>query len=202
MMPGAATPASFACRSSSAADGAQIGLNVRQAHLRDGYSHGSFASHEPTLIGRREVFESRVLLQEDEPHRAGGPVALLADDQFGDALGLGRHLTLDRIHLFAIDEHDDVGVLFQRARLTKVGQLRTVIAAAFGGPAQLAERNDGDFEFLGENLQRSRDRRKLLLPVVELPAALHQLQVVDDQHVQAVLHLEPPGLGAHLENAD
>ena len=58
------------------------------------------------------------------------------------------------------------------------------------------------FELLRENLQRPRDRRQLLLPVVEAAAALHELQVVDDEHVEAVLELEPPRLGAHLEDAD
>ena len=38
--------------------------------------------------------------------------------------------------------------------------------------------------------------------VLEPAAPLHQLHVVDDDHVQAVLGREPAALGAHLEHAD
>src|SRR6188768_1175183 len=170
MMPGAAMPASFACRSSSprmacrfdCTSGrltfATVGLIIlqsgglrprgppytlsrggpttplrsrgrtspRSCAATDGLHPARPARSPPSSarVGAREVLESRVLLQEYEPHGARGSVALFADDQLGHALGLGWHLALDRIHLFAIDEHDDVGVLFQRARLTKVGQLR------------------------------------------------------------------------------
>ena len=50
--------------------------------------------------------------------------------------------------------------------------------------------------------ERPRDRRHFLLAALEPPAARHQLQVVDDQQVEAVLRLQPPRLGAHLEHAD
>src|SRR6187397_1250725 len=102
MMPGAAMPASFACRSSSPRIACRLDctsgrLTVATVGLIIIQSGGLRPSS--ARVGPREVFESRVLLQEDESHRARGPVALFADDQLGDALGLGWHLTLDRIHL-------------------------------------------------------------------------------------------------------
>ncbi len=100
------------------------------------------------------------------------------------------------------DEHHEVGVLFERARFAEVRQHRTMIRSRFRGAAQLRQRDDRTAQFLREPLQRSRDRRKLLLTVVEAAAALHQLNVVDDQQVQAMLCLQPPRLRAHFEHAD
>ena len=77
-----------------------------------------------------------------------------------------------------------------------------MIAARLGRAAELAERDDRHVELLREDLERPRDRRQLLLAALEPAAALHQLQVVDDEHVEAVLQLEPARLGAHLEDAD
>ena len=105
--------------------------------------------------------------------------------------------------LLAVDEHDDVGVLFERARFAQVGELRPMIGRALPARAtQLRQRDDRDVQLLGQPLQRPRDRRQLLLAVLEAAAPLHQLNVVDDQQVQAVLGLEAARLGAHLEHAD
>src|SRR5277367_4832408 len=59
---------------------------------------------------RRVVFELGVLAQEGQLHIAGRPVALLGDDDVGDAFARGVRL----VHFFAINEQNQVGVLFQR----------------------------------------------------------------------------------------
>ena len=111
---------------------------------------------------------------------------------------------LDRllVHLLAEDQHHDVGVLFERAGFAQVRQLRPLVGARFRRARQLRQHDDRHVQLLGEPLQRARDRRQLERAVLEPAAAGHQLDVVDGQHAQAVLGLQPPRLGAHLEHAD
>src|SRR4051812_13921303 len=73
----------------------------------------------PSHRAGREVFEPRELVEERQLDAADRPVAVLADNHFGHALlfGLGLFLVVD---LGAIDEHDQVGVLFERSRLPKI----------------------------------------------------------------------------------
>src|SRR4051812_924426 len=73
----------------------------------------------------REVLEPGVFLDERELGGADRPVALLADDDLGGALGILRDIAVGvAILLLAIDEHDDVGVLLEGAGLAQVGELR------------------------------------------------------------------------------
>src|SRR5882672_4227465 len=73
------------------------------------------------------VSEAGGIVQECEVKTADGAVALLGDDDLGFASQGGVVLLVD---LFAEDEHDEVGVLLDRAGLTKIGKLGTVVAAA------------------------------------------------------------------------
>src|SRR5262245_9269098 len=87
--------------------------NAPRVSRRAPRSHGSL----------REVLEPRELVQERELDAADRAVAVLADDDLRDALVLGLRLVLV-VDLGAVDEHDEVGVLLERAGLSKVGQLR------------------------------------------------------------------------------
>src|SRR5882724_1837035 len=91
-----------------------------------------------------EVAEARELALEMDFHRAGGAVALLADDDFGLAFGtfhfglpcrmFGRiraRLFVGEVIFLTIHEDDDVGVLFDRAGFTQVSQLRALVLAVF-----------------------------------------------------------------------
>src|SRR6186997_1727296 len=93
-------------------------------------SRSAAAEGSPAGASRRavrEVFEPRVFLDERELRGSHRPVALLADDDFGRAFGLLVRAAVGvAILLLAKNEHDDVRVLFERARLTQVGQLRAV----------------------------------------------------------------------------
>src|SRR5262245_11455154 len=75
----------------------------------------------------REVLEAGELADEGQFHDTGRAVALLGDDQLGNAFCTGRRLTLVAVHVLAVDEGHDVGVLFECARFAEVGQLRTMI---------------------------------------------------------------------------
>ena len=72
----------------------------------------------PTAAG--VVGEGHVVAEKDEREVAGRAVALLGDDDVGDALALGLLV----VELLAVEEDDDVGVLLDRARVAQVGQLR------------------------------------------------------------------------------
>src|SRR5438132_859645 len=62
---------------------------------------------------RSKILEARVLPEESQAHGADRPVALLADDDLGDALVL-RVLV---VHLVAIDEENHVCILLNRSRV-------------------------------------------------------------------------------------
>src|SRR5262245_36920253 len=57
--------------------------------------------------GVRQVLETRELAEERQAHRADRPVALLADDDLGDALVGAVRV----VHLVAIDEQDEICIL-------------------------------------------------------------------------------------------
>ena len=86
-----------ACASSSARIGAQDwpGSRPRLTVATVGRTRSSLDVYCLAPSPGREVLESRVLLEEREAHRAGRAVALLADDELGDALGLGPPLAVD-----------------------------------------------------------------------------------------------------------
>src|SRR5258705_499082 len=103
---------------------------------------------------RLVIEELRDVVSEDELEVADRAVALLRDDDLRDALLLG-FLVVD---LVAVDETDDVRVLFDRTRLAKVRQLRPMIAGALLGTArQLRERDHRDVELLRDPLQAAGD---------------------------------------------
>src|SRR5687767_3881850 len=81
-----------------------------------------------------EVLEARVFLHERELDGAGRTVALLSHDDFGYAFHLRIRLpVVGAVLLLAEDEHDEVGVLLERAGLAQVGELRPVIGSRLGG---------------------------------------------------------------------
>ena len=80
-----------------------------------------------------EVLEPRVLFDERELDDTGGAVALLADDDLRDPFGrLVRLAVVVAVLLLAEDEEDDVGILLERARLAKIGELRPVVRSCLG----------------------------------------------------------------------
>src|SRR5918996_2524199 len=142
-------------------------------------------------IARGQVLEPRVLRQERHLELAGGTVALLADVHLGRLARLFLHRVL-AVERRPVQEHDDVRVLFEGARFTKIAEPRRVVAPRLDRARELRERDDGDVQLLGQRLERARDLGDLLLAVVEVGPAAHELQVVDHDEVQAVLGLHAP----------
>src|SRR5690606_22206107 len=147
--------------------------------------------------------EPRALLAEVQLHGAGRTVALLADDQLRLALqtlllGLRRR----NVILGPAQEHDEIGVLLERAGLAQVGELRAVIGSLLGRARELGQRDDRHGQLLRQRLETPGDLADLLLPVLRAPARVHELDVVhDDEAELGLIRLEPARLGPHLENA-
>src|SRR5712692_10431269 len=148
------------------------------------------------LVALRPVLEGRVLGDEsqvDQPRRA---VSLLADND------LGQVLVLRRLHPVPVgpeQKEDDVGVLLERPRLAQVGELRFLVLPAFHRARELRERHHRQVELLGQGLERARDLGDLLLAVLRVPAS-HELEVVDDDQVEAMLGFHASRLGPRLEH--
>src|SRR2546425_11147729 len=79
------------------------------------------------LVALRPVLEGRVLGDEGQVDGTRRTVPLLADDDLGKVLVLRR---LDPVPVRPVQEEDEVGVLLERARLAKVGELRLLALAA------------------------------------------------------------------------
>src|SRR3546814_1158128 len=85
-----------------------------------------------------------------------------------------------------------VGVLFDRARFAKVGELWALVLAAFDLTAELRQRHNRNMKFLSQGLQTARNFRNLLHAIVAaFRRALKQLEIIDDDKADAVAPLEP-----------
>src|SRR5215207_213034 len=83
----------------------------------------------------RKIQELGGAFQEQELDLAGRPIAVLGDDDVGDAFLIGVRVVL----LVAINEQHDVCILLERARLAQIGQLRDVRRALLDRTAELAQ---------------------------------------------------------------
>ena len=75
-----------------------------------------------------------------------GPLRCLATMSSACVLLLG-------VGVVAVDEHDDVGVLLDGARLAKVGELRSLVGARLRVAVELGERDHRDVQLLGQELE-------------------------------------------------
>ena len=79
-----------------------------------------------------QILEAGMFLDERELGGADGAVALFADDDLGGALFLDVRVAVGvAVLLGAVDEHHDVGVLFEGAGFAQVGELWPVVGAGF-----------------------------------------------------------------------
>ena len=110
---------------------------------------------------------------------------MLGDDDVRDARPLA---VLAQVVLLAIDEGDEVCVLLDLARFTKV---RQAAAAAAGDSRPHARAGDtaitGTLKFTGEDLQATAHLGDLLDAAVAAVVGAQQLQVVDDDQAEAGL---------------
>jgi hypothetical protein len=98
-----------------------------------------------------------------------------------------------------VHEADDIGVLFDRARIAQIRQRRAFVFVLFDVVGELREGQDGDVEVLGDGFKAVDDFRDLdgaVLSGLRGVRAAQELQIVDDQEANAVLALQVPGPGA------
>src|SRR5450830_2025820 len=82
------------------------------------------------------------------------------------------------VDLIAVDEHDDVTVLLNRTRLTKVTIEWALIGSLFYRTVELRQRDNRAIELLGQRFQRRGDTCDLKVAIF-LTIQPHQLEVVD-----------------------
>ena len=107
-------------------------------------------------------------------------MAVLGDDALGD-VAFFRVLV---VIIVAVQEHDDIRVLLDSARFTKVGEHGALVLALFVRTRELGEAQHGDLQLLCHDLEHTgniADHLLAALAAVALRAGgRHQLQVVDD----------------------
>src|SRR5256885_14178590 len=100
-----------------------------------------------------QVVEAGVLAAELELDHAGGAVAVLGDDDLGDARPL-----ISFIVFWSIKKHDNVTVLFNATAFAEVAEDRALVGPLLGRTAQLRDGDNRDAQLAGQSLQRARDR--------------------------------------------
>ena len=95
------------------------------------------------------------------------------------------------IFFISVDEHHEVRVLLDRARLPQVGQDRLLVARALlDVPAELGEGDHRHLELPGEALQRAADLADLLADheamreaLEDAARTLHRIDHIEDRHI-------------------
>ena len=109
-------------------------------------------------------------------------MAVFGDDTFRNALFARTGFF---VVFITIEEENDIRVLLDRTRISKVGKHRTFIRTAFRTTGKLCATNDGDLELFCENFQSARDIADLEYAVVGSSAfALHKLEIVHDDKTE------------------
>ena len=157
--------------------------------------HSASIFDVPPVDGR----EGGVLGQPLELHGAGLAVAVLGDDALGQVVVLVAVVVV----VVPVEEHDDVGVLLDGARLTQVGEHGPLVGAALRAAGELGQAHHRHVQLLGHDLQGAGDVGDDLLAVVAAaggPAGGgHELEVVYD-HQPQIIH--PAALGVHIGHGE
>ncbi len=148
------------------------------------------------------VREFGVLADPAHLHGSGGAVAVLGDDDLGDAGGgsavrVGGFVGL--VVFVAVQEHDHVGILLDGTRVTQVGQHGLLVGTGFRTARELCAADDGYHQILCHDLHGAGNLGDLLHAVVHPAVGLHELQVVDDHHAE-IRH--PAELRLHAGHGD
>ena len=126
---------------------------------------GELRTGSPAVVDRLgdggEVLEPGEVLEEGQLDGAGRAVAVLGDDQLGDA-----RLVVGVVVLGPVEQEDDVGVLLDGTRLAEVGHPGAAVLAVLDGPVELREGDDRDLQLAGERLEPPADLGDLLLAAV------------------------------------
>ena len=101
-----------------------------------------------------KVVEPRELFVELQLDRPDGPVALLGDVKLSLPVRF-RFFVLEIVVFLAMDQQDDVRVLFDGAGLAQVAEQGALVLPALRHPVQLRHGDDGDVQLSGEALEEA-----------------------------------------------
>ncbi len=139
-----------------------------------------------------EVLEEGVLLVEAEVELAFAAIADFTHDADGAVAG-GDVVDFAYLEDFGtIQEGDDIGIVFDTPRLADVadGGFLAFEAFTFGVFAvDLGKGDDGDLGILGVELEGAADLAHALVAVAALVGTGDELDIIDDDAVDLVLHL-------------
>ena len=90
-----------------------------------------------------EIFEAYAVFPKIHFHLADWPVAVFGDDDVGDMLAIGIRV----FSFFAINKENHVGILFDRAAFTQIGQFGNLGGAGFDGAAELGQGQHRNIQF-------------------------------------------------------
>ena len=173
---------------------AMVGWNVSRVQAAARTAERRPPERAPRYGPPGHVAELRVRVDEAEPAAVGGAVAVLGDDDLRLALPL-------RVLVVAVDEHDDVGVLLDGARLAQVRQHRPLVLRAARRRARAATARAP-----GRSSSLARILRPRLISAISTwrfsprrPWRLHELQVVHDDEARRLVAQEAAGLRADLD---
>ena len=89
----------------------------------------------------------------------------------------------------AVQQHNQVRILLQRARLTQVTHLGLAVGAVFRATVKLGGCNHRNLQLLSQQLQGTGKLRNFLLTRLYAASTSHQLQIVNNNQTQVELLL-------------
>ncbi len=89
--------------------------------------------------------------------------------------------------------------MLKRARFAQVGEYRAFIRTLFNCAAELRGSQYGNVELAGEHFETAGDVGDFLHAVVIASIAAHQLEVVDDDEIEPIFHMQAAAFGAQLQ---
>src|SRR3954468_2925875 len=130
------------------------------------------SAHRPRVGVRRpagpsrllHVDETRVVQLGGDEDVSGRAVSVLGHDE----VRLTRARGLLLVEVLAVQQNHHVGVLLDRAGLSKVGELRALVLSLLRATVELADRDDRNLELLRQQLERPAHLGDLLLPALHL----------------------------------
>src|SRR5665647_2372616 len=125
----------------------RIGLRVLPLCTRRFLCYQSTESSSSPRLRLLHVDEATEVPLEGGGDGAGFAVAVLGDDEVGFA---GAFVFV--VGVFAVQEDHHVGVLLEGAGLAEVAEEGLLVGALLGAAVELGDRDDGDLELLGEEL--------------------------------------------------
>src|SRR5687767_1191331 len=116
------------------------------------------------LLTIGQVIKPSPLMSETELDVSGRAISVLGQHDFRNTL-LG--LVFPVVVLGPVNEDDEIGILFDGTRVPQIRENRPALATALlGGAGELGQGDDRNLELPREGLERTRDVRDFLNPVL------------------------------------